>query len=432
MGIIQLLNYSTQRLNMKLFIVLCLVAVAFAKHSPLTDVLQSPSATAKLYKEFKNQEHLNFNSLEDQLRFRIFRSTAKMVAAENEKDEETAEFALNFFSAMTPNEKSSYLGLNVTGHTMNALPALSSSGVGAPVEKLWTSEGKVTAVKNQGGCGSCWTFGAIGGLETRYASVSGKLRNFAEQEWLDCVYPSRDGCQGGWPSDCYDYSKANGGRLASAAHYTYVQSDGSCKSASKPDDMISAKISGYQSVGASEAANIEALATGALSVAFEVTNKFQQYSSGIIRDTTCTGRPNHAVTAVGYTANFVLVKNSWGATWGDSGFVKFSRNYGNCGLFDYSSYPLLSNTGATDSTPSDAAAHYDPGNDDGPAPTSAPDCFDDFGAANCASYVNKGYCAYDWFVEDYCMESCGGCTSGDCPSGTIKCDDGVCRHEHMC
>lgn len=413
---------------MKVFIVLCLVAVALAKESALKSVLRSPGETLKLYQNFKTEQHLNFDNAEDRLRFRVFRKSAEFVADENSIDGETATFALNMFSAMTPVEKQSYLGLNVTGHMPNAKPALKSSGVAAPASKQWTNEGLVTSVKNQGGCGSCWTFGAVGGLETRYAQVAGVLRNFAEQEYLDCVYEgSRDGCNGGWPNDCYDYSKNAGGRLASAANYGYTQTDSSCKGSSKPDAMIAAKITGYQAVGANEAANIEALASGSLSVAFEVTNRFQSYSGGILKDTTCTGWPNHAVTAVGYNSDYVLVKNSWGATWGDNGYVKFARNHDNCNLWEYSSYPLLSNTGSTDTDGNDAASDYNATDGDSPSPD--PDCVDSY------SPCYDSWCQYDWIVEDYCQKTCGNCggdDDGSCPSGTIRCDDGICRHEHMC
>ena len=352
-----------------------------------------------------------------------------MVADENSVDEETAEFALNFFSTMTESEQISYRGLNVTGHNKNAKPALRSSGVAVPASKLWTNEGKVTAVENQGSCGSCWTWGAVGGLETRYAEMSGVLRKFAEQEYLDCVYEgSRDGCNGGWPDDCYTYSANNGGRLASTVNYAYKQRDGSCQGSSKPDAMIAAKIKGVVSVGRSEQANIEALASGSLSVAFEVTDYFQSYSKGILKDTTCRGRPNHAVTAVGYTQNYVLVKNSWGSGWGDQGYVKFARNHHNCDLWDYSSYPKLVSTGASDNGGNDTATDYNADDDDsGPAPE--PDCVDSH------SPCPEEWCQYDWIVEDYCQKTCGNCGGNDgdkCPSGTIKCSDGVCRHEHMC
>jgi len=421
-------NYN----NMKIFIALCLVATAFAVEDALRGILRSPKESLQLYGEYKAQENLNYEASEDRMRFRLFRKNAMFVADANEGEGE-ARFGLNFFSAMTENEKQQWLGLNVTGHGENPIH-VSSSGSEPPKKMLWTNTNQVTAVKNQKSCGSCWTFGAVGGLETRYQQISGKLRNFAEQEYLDCVYEgSRNGCNGGWPSDSYTYSKKNGGRLASTANYRYAAKDGKCLGSSKPDAMVAAKITGYRDVSGTEAANIEALVEGPLSVAFQVTNYFQQYKGGIIQDRTCTGRPNHAVTAVGYTEKFVLVKNSWGTAWGEKGFVKFARGYSaSCGLFKYSSYPTLKSTGKSDTAPSDEATPYRPSEDDevNPDPQPDPDCKDV--AVNCEQY----FCQWNDIAEKYCRKTCNLCDGGDddgeCPSGTIRCDDGVCRHEHMC
>merc|ERR1712226_443098 len=414
--------------NMKVIAVLCLFGAVFAAEDALRGILKSNKDTLQLYSAFKTTEGLNYATSEDRMRFRLFRKSAEEVVNYNENSE-SAVFGLNFFSSMTAAEKQQYLGLNITNRAPNA-PALKNSGFAAPEKVLWTNLGGVTKVKNQGSCGSCWTFGAVGGPETRYQVASGVLRNFAEQEYLDCVYSSRDGCNGGWPSDCYDYSKKSGGRLASTTDYVYQATDGSCKGSSKADSMVSAKITGYSDVPSGESSNIQALVDGALAVAFEVTNYFQQYRGGIIKDTTCSGRPNHAVTAVGYAAKFVLVKNSWGSSWGDNGFVKFTRGYSNCGLFGYSSYPTLSKTGKSDSNP-DAATPYRPSeNDDGPAPVPDPDCEDK--AITCV----PDFCQYSNIAEQYCRKTCGLCDDdddgGDCPSGTVRCSDGVCRHEHMC
>ena len=411
---------------MKHFLALCLL-VSYVAAEDLRSILRSPKETLKLYSNYKTQEHLTFGAGEDRMRFRMFRSNAEFVADANEEGG-SAEFALNFFSAMTADEKRQYLGLNITGHLPNA-PVLSSAPLqAAPAKKLWTNEGAVTEVKNQGRCGSCWTFGAVGGLESRYKAKSGVLRNFAEQEYLDCVYEglNRDGCNGGWPDDCYTYSKHNGGRLAATKDYHYGPVDVKCEASSKPNAMVAYKITGFENVRAGESANIAALASGSLAVAFQVTNYFQQYSKGIIKDTTCSGRPNHAVTAVGYTENFVLVKNSWGTGWGDQGFVKFARNYDNCGLFDYSSYPTLKSTGKQDKTPADAATPYRPSEDD-------------VICEDVSQYCRPDHCQYEDLVE-YCRKTCNKCGDdgdddggdGDCPSGTVRCDDGVCRHEHMC
>ena len=330
---------------------------------------------------------------------------------------------------MTKEEKQQYLGLNITSHVKHPAPKHTLS-VQAPSQKLWTNVGAVTRVVNQGGCGSCWTYGAVGGLETRYKLKAGVLKKFAEQEYLDCVYESRagkDGCKGGWPDDCYTYSKNNGGRLASARDYPYRASDGKCQS--KPNALIEYKITGYVEVAASEAANIEALATGSLSVAFEVTDKLHQYRGNIMKDDTCRGRVNHAVTAVGYTPTFVLVKNSWGTGWGDQGFIKFARHHHNCNLFNFSSYPSLVATGTEDRSPADPATNYRPDEDDGPTHEPVPICEDK--ATNCHE-MSKDSCKQS-LVQKYCMKTCGLCDdSNECPPNTVRCNDGICRHEHMC
>ncbi|XP_063692784.1 uncharacterized protein LOC134824740 [Bolinopsis microptera] len=304
---------------MKILFVLFLVGAALAKESPLKAILRSPVETLKLYNSFKGEQQLSFHAAEDRMRFRLFRKSAEFVAEENSVEGETADFALNFFSTLTESEKQSWLGFNATGAEPNLLPQPnygSEEEKDIPEEKLWTDEGKVTAVKSQGSCGSCWTFAGVGGLETRYAIIAGILKTFSEQEYLDCVYEGRrDGCRGGWMENCYEFSAEAGGRLAKSADYPYTKQDGDCLGSSKPDAMIAAKITGNVPVARSEQANIEALAEGSLAVAFEVTGRFYQYKSGIFKDTTCKRYPNHAVTAVGYTKEYVLVKNSWGSRW---------------------------------------------------------------------------------------------------------------------
>jgi len=192
--------------------------------------------TLELYGDFKSQEHLKFLASEDRMRFRLFRSNAQLVAQANEEGG-SAIFGLNFFSALTEDEKQQYLGLNVTGHDENPMHVASSS-FSAPEKKLWTTEGLVTAVKNQGSCGSCWTFGAVGGLETRYHGVSGKLRSFAEQEYLDCVYEGqRNGCNGGWPASVLKDTATSSAAIMPTEDYEYKATKGSCQVNSKSPSM---------------------------------------------------------------------------------------------------------------------------------------------------------------------------------------------------
>ena len=209
----------------------------------LRAILMSPKATLKMYRKFREKQGQSSGVGEDLMRLRLFVQNAQEVAAFNEQDQ-SAEFELNFFSDLTASEKQRWLGLNITGQEHEVAPLSAAPTGPVPASTLWVTQGKVTAVKNQGSCGSCWTFGAVGGLETRYALVSNRLRDFAEQEYLDCVYETSriNGCRGGWPKHCYLYSARAGGRLAATADYSYTARDGTCESSSVPDSMVAAKI----------------------------------------------------------------------------------------------------------------------------------------------------------------------------------------------
>ena len=390
---------------MNTFLFICLALCGTFAEGDLGAILKSPKKALKLYQDFKKQQGRAFGLGDDRMRLRLFVHNAEEVVAFNEQDE-SAKFELNFFSDLSESEKQGYLGLNITGHEDEPAPisAAAPNSLGAvPTATLWVTKGKVTAVKDQGMCESGWTFAAVGGLETRYAIASGRLRNFAEQEYLDCVNDGKlDGCNGGWPSSCYAWSASQGGRLSATADFSYKSTWGKCRSSSTADSMIAAKIMGYQAVEQTEAAHVAALAEGSLSVVVEVTHKFQQYKSGILKDNSCLSMPNHAVAAVGYTPEYILVKNSWGSVWGESGFVKMARNHRNCGLYEDSSYPVLELTGVEDAGGDDAVTDYVPDGD--VVPTEGEMCKDD--KKNCKSGKKCRRNKY----KNKCKLTCGLCS----------------------
>ena len=356
---------------MKTFVVLlCLVVAAHAFKETLKTILKSPKKTRQLYKDFKAEQHLKFgSSLEEGKRYRQFKKNARFVALANEHST-TTKFALNFFSTMTRAEKRQYTGLNMTRHFANSpefSPSLESHKDMLPFweRRIWTFEGGVTKVSHQGSCGSCWAFAAVAALETRYRVETGVLRKFSEQEYLDCTYEEhkneegnkKDGCQGGNPQHCYTYT-AKSGQLASLAQYPYTGRDGRCKT-DRGNALIGAKILGFVEVGGSEIENIKAIYHGSIFIAVVATDSLYQYSKGIMKDTTCTGEPDHAVTAVGYSPEYILIKNSWGAQWGERGFVRIARNnHRNCGMFEQSLYPKLVKTKRRDVSKSDPAVYF--------------------------------------------------------------------------
>ena len=423
-----------------LLLLVCLVPVL--TEDPLRGVLKSRSATYNLYNEFKKDNNLIYSPREDKERFKLFKYSISNVATYNEDLEDTGHYGVNFFSVLSPAEKMKYHGLNITEINLaqeadedyadtDSKLLLKSSSRRSKI--LWTNTGHVTDAKNQKDCGCCWAFGAVAALETRYKIKSGVLRSFSAQEFVDCTYEydkSRNGCKAGSAVAAFIWSERNGGRLAAEKDLPFKERDNTCKSSSTPNAMKAYKISGHRTVGKNEASHIWALQFGAVASVIEATDKFHQYDGSIMKDTTCKGEVNHLVTMVGYTELFILLKNSWGSEWGDRGFVRLTRNYDNCGLYTGTSYPTLKPTGESDSN-SDPATNYRP-----PVDYSKP-CWDEVPEVcekiECCSCIKSFWMLL--YVVNNCQKSCDFCErnyEGECPPGTVKCNDGVCRHEHMC
>jgi len=216
-------------------------------------------------------------------------------------------------------------------------------------------------------------------------------------------------------------------RLGRSSDRPYKAKAGKCSDL-PANSLKSYKVTGYTAMPKrNEDDTLKGILKGVLAFAFEVTTTFSAYKKGVIRDKTCSGASNHAVAAVGYTPEYILVKNSWGSKWGDRGFVKFGRNHHGCNMHKFTAYPNLEGTFKSDNDVVDVPTVYDQDNENGPTddPGPAPPCEDD------KTWCSTDYCGLSY--EKYCRKTCGLCEGGgDCPSGTVKCSDGVCRHTHMC
>merc|ERR1712141_229874 len=208
----------------------------------------------------------------------------------------------------------------------------------------WRSQGMVTGVKNQGQCGSCYSFSATGALEGQWKKKTGSLISMSEQQIVDCSSRwGNHGCHGGRFQSSWNYIKSAGG-IVSENSYPYHPSQGRC---TKRGSVV-AKVSGVVQIPHnSEAALTQALATvGPISVAIDASpSSFRRYRSGVHYSANCH-HPNHAVLAVGYgTENgqdYYLVKNSWGTRYGMGGYVKMARNRNNnCAIAMDTAYPLV-------------------------------------------------------------------------------------------
>jgi len=286
--------------------------------------------------------------------------------AEHDRGETTWRMGVNAFADLTANEfKERFLMVSRPGletHTLDNVVALPSTKI-TTVD--WRAKGAVTPVKNQGACGSCWAFSATGAIESAYAIATGALRSLSEQQVMDCnLNCAQDscGCEGGLPSAAFKYVLGNGG-LDTDDDYNYTQIAIPCDTFESK--RVAAKIESYHSVPSmNESQLLAAVTRQPISVGINALGPFQFYKSGILgatanRNCSCDDINclDHAVLVVGYgigngaenKTEYWTVKNSWGAIWGESGYIRMARNvndgYGQntglCGIAVLPTYPTV-------------------------------------------------------------------------------------------
>jgi len=265
-------------------------------------------------------------------RFNIFKNNVDYIRMENEKNY-SYTLGMNQFGDLTANE----FKTQVVGGCFAGASAQSESAITVhtadPADVDWTTKGKVQKVKNQGQCGSCWAFSAIGALESADAIKGGDLKDLSEQQLVDCAgAQGNQGCNGGLMNQAFDYLIQFGGSEGQK-DYPYTARDGSCKA---DKGKVAAKIASHKELPPNENALGDAIQTGPVSVAIEADQSiFQFYKSGIL-DGNCGKNLDHGVLAVGYKSDankgYWIVKNSWGASWGNQGFVWIRAFKNMCGI----------------------------------------------------------------------------------------------------
>jgi len=259
----------------------------------------------------------------------------------------------NQFSGMDSDDFRQYLGYSGVPMERVFNKPDSEPTVLISEEVNWVKKGAVTDVKDQGQCGSCWSFSTTGALEGAYFVKYGNLETFSEQQLVDCdsfKNGGRDmGCNGGLMDHAFTWIEKNGG-LCSETDYPYVSGEtktaGTCKKTCKV--VENSKVASFVDVTpSSDAAMMTALSQQPVSIAIEADQReFQLYKSGIFTGV-CGNKLDHGVLVVGYGPDYYLVKNSWGLSWGDGGYIKlglgpeFNNGDGQCGMLLQGSYPKV-------------------------------------------------------------------------------------------
>ena len=304
------------------------------------------------YREYTKYYNKNYNSTEFIYRFGIFSSNLEKISIFNQNRNNTYNLGINNFTDITSNEfnrlylsEKHYFNLGSRSNKYNLHNPNFYKNERIPVSIDWRAKGFVTDVKNQGGCGSCWAFSAVGAIEGQHANNTGKLVSLSEQNLVDCSGDyGNEGCSGGWPEAAMRYVVNNG--IDTEDSYPYKGFDNVCNF---NKTYIGAEISKTVNVTNGSMTDLyKAIGTiGPISIAIDAGDNFQFYDSGIYTDYNCSKTVlDHAVLAVGYSflnnTRYIIVKNSWGKDWGMDGYIYMNTNIDNmCGMATDASYPLV-------------------------------------------------------------------------------------------
>ncbi|CAH2014506.1 unnamed protein product [Acanthoscelides obtectus] len=305
------------------------------------------SSIKEEWQQFKLTHGKTYRSLvEDKNRFSIFQDNVHKIQEHNKKYESgEVSYAMKVtqFADMTQQE---FLDLLKTqgkpARPTNGLE-FDSTGIEPKTAIDWRKKGAVTAVKDQGQCSSCWAFSAVGSIEGQLFLKNKTLIDLSVQELVDCanlIYGNL-GCNGGRMDNAFEYVEDYG--IQDEESYPYTAHDGKCKR-----NGYVVKIKKFVKLKDEKEVTEAVSSKGPVSAAIHASN-MSFYSHGIVDTRSgCSSLPkdlNHGVLIVGYGSedgvDYWIVKNSWGADWGEHGYVRIKRNVNACGIALVNSYPVL-------------------------------------------------------------------------------------------
>ena len=367
----------------------------------------------KQFEDFKIKFNKKYASVdEESMRFVTFAANMKR-AAQMQAMNPLATFGANEF-ADVPAAEFKATHHNGEKHFAAAVARQANEAHVSPDAQLgegrkidWRKKGAVVYVKNQGQCGSCWSFSTTGGIEGQWFLAGNKLTSLSEQEFVSCDTIDH-GCQGGLMDNAYNWVlKAHNGTLVTAKSYPYVSGDGEVPPCNMNNRKFGAQIYGYDNIAHDEDKMASwVYANGPLSVAVDATS-WQTYTGGILSN--CISQQlDHGVLIVGfddqYSTKYWWIKNSWGASWGLEGYLKVEKGTDQCLITKYPCSAKVHKSGPTPPpTPSPPTAPPTPSPPSPPTPKGK-----DFIQMDCSNSQCSSGCQNHTFPADKCLPLNGG------------------------